>query len=162
MLSLPCCDDASRLLTFFFVHSSYVWYFLYLMIFPVLASFLRISLFTDVYKKIPRVCKYIQSFTQVCSVETSIESGTLPISSRVRIASSNPARVFCIVWQCCCVQFALTAFLLPSLSIQYHHRVTWGDQMWPFALCRELFPGITTWVGCTDTPSMSATIFQYL
>jgi hypothetical protein len=27
------------------------------------------------YKKMPRVCKYIQSFTQVCSVKTSIESG---------------------------------------------------------------------------------------
>jgi hypothetical protein len=37
--------------------------------------FLRISLFTDVYKKMPRVCKYIQSFTWVCSVKSSIESG---------------------------------------------------------------------------------------
>jgi hypothetical protein len=28
-----------------------------------------------VYKKMPRICKYIQSFTQVCSVQSSIESG---------------------------------------------------------------------------------------
>jgi hypothetical protein len=37
--------------------------------------FLRISLFTGVYKKMPCVCKYIQSFTWVQSVKTSIESG---------------------------------------------------------------------------------------
>jgi hypothetical protein len=30
---------------------------------------------TDVYKKMPRICKYIQSFTRVLLVKTSIESG---------------------------------------------------------------------------------------
>jgi hypothetical protein len=30
---------------------------------------LCISLFTCVYKKMPRICKYIQSFTRVCSVK---------------------------------------------------------------------------------------------
>jgi hypothetical protein len=48
---------------------------IYVMMFHVLASFSRIPLFTHVYKKMPRVCKYIQSFQRVRSVKTSIESG---------------------------------------------------------------------------------------
>jgi hypothetical protein len=56
--------------SFFFVpvHSS-------IFLFHVVSFFQRTSLSAAVYKKMPRICKYIQSVTRVHSVKSSIESG---------------------------------------------------------------------------------------
>jgi hypothetical protein len=43
--------------------------------FHVVSCFQSTILFAFVYNKMPRICKYIQSSTRVCSVKSSIESG---------------------------------------------------------------------------------------
>jgi hypothetical protein len=68
MLSLPAVTMQSRLLTFFFVRTSWVLYFLNLWCFMYSSLFLRISLFTDVYKRCPafvNTLNYSHEFIQL-------------------------------------------------------------------------------------------------
>jgi hypothetical protein len=55
----------------------------------VVSCFQCTSLFAAVYKKMPRVCKYIQSFTQVRSVKSSMESGYLPQQSSACVVTRD-------------------------------------------------------------------------
>jgi hypothetical protein len=59
---------------------------------------------TIVYKKMPRVCKYIQSFTRVQSVQTSIESGYVYQQYKMRKSLKTVPTSNFWVWAKCVVQ----------------------------------------------------------